>query len=70
MEILVHFRTTLNTKHTLFNYKFKKMKTKEKKPKTEQTPVKYKTVREASDAKVREMKKFLEKVDMKQIAEL
>ncbi|WP_373512718.1 hypothetical protein [Persicitalea sp.] len=43
---------------------------KEKKTETEQTPVKYKTVREASDAKLRAAKKFLEKVDMKQIAEL
>ena len=48
------------------------MKAKDKVSKKEQTPapVIYKTVKEASDAKARSAKKFLKKVDMKQLAEL
>ena len=46
------------------------MKIKEKETEADLAPVKYKTVREASDAKLRSIKKFLEKVDMKQLAEL
>lgn len=47
-----------------------KEKETEKETQADLAPVKYKTVREASDAKLRSMKKFLEKVDMQQLAEL